>query len=70
MKNFNTIALAVLALAVIGLYVLHFSSKSAESVVAESNVVIPDSTVAVSSDSLTQTYPIAYINVDTFFAYS
>lgn len=69
MKNFNTIALAVLALAVIGLYVLHFSSKSAESVVAESNVVVPDSTVvntSVSSDSLTQTYPIAYINVDTF----
>ncbi len=67
MKNFNIIALSILALAVIGLYVLHFSSKGecTESVddanTKDSLAILPeDSLMTVKKDT---TYPIAYVNV-------
>lgn len=66
MKNFNIIALSILALAVIGLYVMHFSSKGecAESV---DDANTKDSLAILSEDSLIvkkdTAYPIAYVNV-------
>ena len=43
MKNFNTIALAILALAVVGLYVLHFTGKGEKQVEVESATLVADS---------------------------
>ncbi len=68
MKNFNSIALAVIALAVVGLYILHFTGNSsctneeANTAKAEtqSGVVFADTTSTMSKDSI---YPIAYVDV-------
>jgi len=59
MKHFNTIALSVLCIAIIVLYILHFSSrgKTPSGTVAQKNnpgkIALPDS------------FPIAYVNIDT-----
>lgn len=66
MKNFNTIALAVLALAVVGLYVLHFKSKDERQVEVESSIVVDSAIVETSVDSVSESFPIAFINVDSF----
>ena len=66
MKNFNIIALSILALAVIGLYVMHFSSKGecAQSVddanTKDSLAILPEDSLIVKKDTA---YPIAYVNV-------
>lgn len=72
MKNFNIIALSVLALAVLGLYIMQFTSKkscSDDSNTDASQVNLVDST-AILTDTLgvaaldsTCAYPIAYVNV-------
>lgn len=67
MKNFNTIALAILALAVIGLYILQFTCKESAQNTQQSVALVPDSVVnQTPTDSLNSTFPIAYINVDSF----
>lgn len=67
MKNFNTIALAILALAVVGLYVLHFTGKGEKQVEVESATLVADSTIVETPvDSLSNSFPVAYINVDSF----
>jgi outer membrane protein len=59
MKHFNPIALIILSIAVIGLYVLHFTSK-------DKNTAFP-----VKKESFTagiseiDSFPIAYVNVDS-----
>ena len=60
MKYFNTIALSVLSIAVIVLYILHFTpcSKTSSGITSKKN--IPEK-VCLLSDS----FPIAYVNVDT-----
>lgn len=68
MKNFNSIALAVIALAVVGLYILHFTGNSsctneeanAAKAETQSGVVFVDTTSTMSKDSI---YPIAYVDV-------
>ena len=59
MKHFNTIALSVLCIAVIVLYILHFSSHEE----------ISDKTILPKNDPtkipLSDSFPIAYVNVDT-----
>ncbi len=67
MKNFNTIALAILALAVVGLYVLHFTGKGEKQVEVESATLVADSAIVETPvDSLSNSFPVAYINVDSF----
>ena len=67
MKNFNTIALAILALAVVGLYLLHFTGKGEKQVGVESSTFVADSAIVESPvDSLSNSFPVAYINVDSF----
>ncbi len=67
MKNFNTIALAILALAVVGLYVLHFTGKGEKQVEVEcANLVADSAIVETPVDSLSNSFPVAYINVDSF----
>jgi len=58
MKHFNTIALSVLCIAVIILYILHFSSgkKTPSGTVSPRNILEKPQ-----SDS----FPIAYVNIDT-----
>ncbi len=66
MKNFNIIALSILALAVIGLYVMHFSSKGECAVsvddanTKDSLAILPEDSLIVKKDTA---YPIAYVNV-------
>jgi len=59
MKHFNSIVLSVLCIAVIGLYILHFSSRgnTPTEIVLQRNIP----TDVVSSDS----FPIAYVSVDS-----
>ncbi|MEE0912683.1 MAG: OmpH family outer membrane protein [Paludibacteraceae bacterium] len=67
MKNFNTIALAILALAVVGLYLLHFTGKGEKQVEVESSTFVADSAIVETPvDSLSNSFPVAYINVDSF----
>ena len=67
MKNFNTIALAILALAVVGLYLLHFTGKGEKQVGVESSTFVADSAIVETPvDSLSNSFPVAYINVDSF----
>lgn len=67
MKNFNTIALAILALAVVGLYLLHFTGKGEKQVGVESSTFVADSAIVETQvDSLSNSFPVAYINVDSF----
>lgn len=67
MKNFNTIALAILALAVVGLYLLHFTGKGEKQVEVESSNFVADSAIVETPvDSLSNSFPVAYINVDSF----
>ena len=67
MKNFNTIALAILALAVVGLYVLHFTGKGEKQVEVECATLVADSAIVETPvDSLSNSFPVAYINVDSF----
>lgn len=67
MKNFNTIALAILALAVVGLYVLHFTGKGEKQVEVECATLVSDSAIVETPvDSLSNSFPVAYINVDSF----
>lgn len=67
MKNFNTIALAILALAVVGLYILHFTNRGEKQTDSETVAVVSDSAlVEASVDSVSNFFPIAYINVDSF----
>lgn len=67
MKNFNTIALAILALAVVGLYVLHFTGKGEKQVEVEYATLVADSAIVETPvDSLSNSFPVAYINVDSF----
>ena len=67
MKNFNTIALAILALAVVGLYLLHFIGKGEKLVEVESSTFVADSAIVETPvDSLSNSFPVAYINVDSF----
>lgn len=67
MKNFNTIALAILALAVVGLYLLHFIGKGEKQVEVESSTFVADSAIVETPvDSLSNSFPVAYINVDSF----
>ena len=59
MKHFNTIALSVLCIAVVILYILHFSSQGktpCETVLQKNNPA---------KISLSDSFPIAYVNVDT-----
>jgi outer membrane protein len=59
MKHFNSIALIVLGIAVIGLYILYFSSlnkKAAPEIVKESYST---------EVSVIDSFPIAYVNVDS-----
>ncbi|MCK9156785.1 MAG: OmpH family outer membrane protein [Paludibacteraceae bacterium] len=58
MKNINTIILAILCVAVAGLYVLYFTSGKKVEAVADKNASVRTS---LSIDSL----PIAYVNVDS-----
>ena len=67
MKNFNVIALSVLALAVVGLYVLHFTSKAREAEPVSTEEMVPP---AIDVDSLTvqisvgaEAFNIAYVDV-------
>jgi outer membrane protein len=68
MKNFNSIALAVIALAVVGLYILHFTGNSscandeanAPKAETQSGVVFADTTSTMTTDNV---YPIAYVDV-------
>ena len=59
MRHFNTIALSVLCIAVITLYVLHFSSrgKTPSAAVLQNNNPV--------KASLPDSFPIVYVNVDT-----
>ncbi len=59
MKHFNTIALSVLCIAVIILYIIHFSSceKTPQKAVSQKN--------NPANSSLPDSFPIAYVNVDT-----
>jgi outer membrane protein len=67
MKNFNTIALAILALSVVGLYLLHFTGKGEKQVGVESSTFVADSAIVETPvDSLSNSFPVAYINVDSF----
>jgi outer membrane protein len=67
MKNFNTIALAILAWAVVGLYLLHFTGKGEKQVGVESSTFVADSAIVETPvDSLSNSFPVAYINVDSF----
>ena len=67
MKNFNTIALAILALAVVGLYLLHFTGRGEKQVGVESSTFVADSAIVETPvDSLSNSFPVAYINVDSF----
>jgi outer membrane protein len=67
MKNFNTIALAILALAVVDLYLLHFTGKGEKQVGVESSTFVADSAIVETPvDSLSNSFPVAYINVDSF----
>lgn len=67
MKNFNTITLAILALAVVGLYVLHFTGKGEKQVEVECATLVADSAIVETPvDSLSNSFPVAYINVDSF----
>ena len=50
MKNFNTIALAILALAVVGLYLLHFTGKGEKQVGVESSTFVADSAIVETHD--------------------
>jgi outer membrane protein len=59
MKYFNTIALSVLSIAVIILYILHFSSCEKTSYGTASPKCAPK------TGSLSDSFPIAYVNVDT-----
>jgi len=58
MKNINYLISGLLAICVIVLFVLHFSSKSAPAPTQESQV----------SDSLTNVMPIAYVRLDSLLA--
>lgn len=66
MKNFNSIALALIALAVVVLYILHFKGNSsctneeAAATTNNSNVAFADTISPAQKDSI---YPIAYVDV-------
>ncbi|MDR1729294.1 MAG: OmpH family outer membrane protein [Prevotellaceae bacterium] len=60
MKHFNTIVLSVLCLAVIVLYVLHFTSRANT---PAGEAVLQESSPATISPS--DSFPIAYVSVDT-----
>jgi outer membrane protein len=59
MKYFNTIALSVLSIAVIVLYIFHFSSCEKTSYGTASPKSVP------AKMCLSDSFPIAYVNVDT-----